>query len=93
MFVRVGQHSVTGEQMWELWEEKPSWSPGVEWVWDDYEMNESSRTALMLYSNPVDRYWEFFHMPDDELALSVRLERVAGRSDDEFVRVLYVRDI
>jgi hypothetical protein len=76
--------------MWEIWDVSPTWVPGVEWAWDDYEVEESSRRALLLYSNPVDRYWELFSLPEDDLQLASRLDRVADRADDEFVRVLYV---
>ena len=89
-FIRVGRHSVTDDQMWEIWDGQPSWSPGVEWAWDDYEMDESSRHALLLYSNPTDRYWEFFHLPEDEIALASRFDRVQDRADDEFVAVFHV---
>lgn len=90
MQIRVGQHSVTLDKNWEVWDGEPVWSPGVEWTWADYEVSEDSRHALLLYSNPTDRYWEFFHMPEDDLALSVRMDRVADRGDDEYVGVWYV---
>jgi len=90
MKIRVGQHSVTFDKNWEVWEDSPVWRPGVEWTFSDYEVSEGSRTALLVYSNPVDRYWEFFSLPEDDLNLSARLDRVQDRVDDEFVAVYYV---
>jgi hypothetical protein len=93
MHVRVGQHSVTFDKHWEIWEDVPFWSPGVEWEWDDYEVTDSSRHALLLYSNPTDRYWEFFRLPEQEVALNIRMDRVADRGDDEYVGVWYVGEL
>jgi hypothetical protein len=90
MHVRIGQHSVTFDKMWEVWDGSPVWEPGIEWHWDDYEVDESSRYAVLLYSNPVDRYWEFFSLPEGELALQSRWDRVQDRADDEFVAVFHV---
>ena len=90
MHVRVGEHSVTFDKHWEIWDGSPVWEPGVEWVWDDYEVSDASPDALLLYSNPTDRYWEFFRLPDEELALSSRWDRVQDRADDEYVGVFHV---
>jgi len=89
-FVRVGRHSVTYDQMWEIWDGQPSWVPGVEWEWEDYEMDESSPHVMLVYSNPVDRFWEIFLMPGDEMKLASRMDRIAYRSDDEFLWTFHV---
>lgn len=90
--IRVGVHSVTQDKMWEVWDRFPTWEPGVEWIWDDYEISESSPYAILVYSNPTDRYWEFFG-PGDEVALQARWDRVQDRADDEYVGVWHVREV
>ena len=90
MFLRVGKSNVTFETHWELYEEEPSWSPAFGWSYEDYEIVEDSKMAILTYSNPTDRYWEVFFLPEDELSLSSRWDRVQDRADDEYVGVWYV---
>lgn len=90
MYLRVGQSTVTFDKMWELYEDEPSWQPFADWSYEDYEVVEDSRLAVLTYSNPTDRYWELFVLPDDELSLASRWDRVQDRADDEYVGVWYV---
>jgi hypothetical protein len=53
-------------------------------------MDEGSSHVMLVYSNPVDRFWEIFSMPGDELKLASRLDRIADRSDDEFLWTFHV---
>lgn len=93
MHIRVGVNTVTQLKHWEVWDDSPTWKPGIEWVWDDYEVSESSRHAMLLYSNPTDRHWEFFYLPDEELALQARWDKVQDHADDEYVGVWHVREV